>query len=194
MDCLYICIKILGYVISPQYLCSLCFSVLEASPRDKEIQSLIYSIFTTHIGDSYPGRTIEFLKEASSKTKSKNQKYVADQAIQYIENYCSHRDSLPKLKELVASKQKAQKIFLEGNKKMSVAMEEAQKNSIISMISSRTTLKQGAGWFHFMHGQYSEISKLSSISTEMEMPHTEITHPVDAALERINFRLAKRGQ
>lgn len=193
-DCLYICRKILGYVVPPESLCSLCFSILEALPRNKEIQGLIYSIFTSHIGDSYPGRTIEFLKNASSITRSKNQKHVADQAVQDLERYCLQRNNLSKLKELITPKQNAQKIFLEDNKKMSAAMEEAQKNSIVSMISSRIVLKHGTGSFHFMQGQYSEISKMGAFSTKFEMPHTEITHPVDTALERMNFRLAKRGQ
>lgn len=194
VDCLYICRKILGYVVIPKYLCSLCFSILDASPRNKDIQGLICSIFRSHIGDNYPGRTIEFLKEVSSQTKSINKKHVAEQVIVEIENFCSQKENLPRLKELSAPKQMSQRIFFEGNKKMKTAMEEAQKNSIVSMIASRSVLKQGIGWFHFMNGQYSDISKLGSYAAKMEMPYTEITHPVDAALERMDFCLAKRGQ
>jgi hypothetical protein len=193
-DCLYICRKVLGYVISSEYLCSLCFSILDKSPRNKKLKGLIYSVFRSHIGENYPGRTIEFLKKVSSQTKSINKKQVADQVVEDIENYFSERESLPKLNELIAPKQRSQKIFIESNKKMKAAMEEAQQNSIVSMIASRIVLKHGKGSFHFMDGKYSNISKLGLYSKNMEMPHAEITHPVDAALERMNFRLVERGQ
>lgn len=192
-DCLYICRKILGYVNSPQYLCSLCFSILDAFPRNKDLQSLIYSIFRSHIGENHPGRTLEFLKKILSETKSQNKKKVASQVIEDIELYLAKRDSLPRLKELSPSRQKTLKIYRESGKRMSAAMEEAQRNSIVSMIASRIILKQGTGSFHFMFGKCSDISKMGKFSETVEIPHAEVTHPVDAALERINFRLAKRG-
>jgi hypothetical protein len=193
-DCLYICRKVLGYVTSPEYLCSLCFSILDKSPKNKEIQGLIYSIFKNHIGENHPNKTIEFLKKASLETKSVNKKRVADQIVADMEKYFSQKESLSSLNELAPPKQRSQKITLENNKQMKTAMDEAQKNSIVSMISSKIILKQGTGSFHFFDGKYSEISKLGSYSTGMEIPNTEITHPVDAALERMGFRMAKRGQ
>jgi len=194
VDCLYICRKILGYVIYPEYLCSLCFSILDTFPKKKDIQSLTYTIFSSHIGENYPGRTLDFLKKVTSETKSINKRKIAAQIVEDIENYSACRDALPKLNELIPAKQKALRIFRESNKKISAAMEEAQKNSIVSMIASKSTLKQGTGWFHYMHGQYSEISKLGKYSTQAEIPHSEVTHPVDAAIERVGFRQAKRGE
>ena len=192
-DCVYICRKILGYVIFPESLCSLCFSVLNKSPKNQKIQDLVYSVFKSHVGKNYPGRTVEFFKEVSTTTKSIIRKNIALKIIHEMESYFAQRDALPQLKELAMPKQKSQRIYLENNKKMSSIMEEAQKNSIVSMISTKIILKNGTGSFNFNNGQYSEISKLSSISTEMDLPHSEISHPVDAALERINFRVAKRG-
>lgn len=192
-DCLYICRKVLGYVNTPQYLCSLCFSVLDAFPRKKDMQDLIYTIFRYHIGENHPGRTLEFLKNVLSETQSVNKKKVVSQIIKDIESYLAQRDSLPILKELVPSRQKSKKVYRESSKKMSKAMEEAQQNSFVSLIASKVILKQGTGSFQFMYGAYSEITKMGQFSEEIELPHSEITHPVDAALERINFRLAKRG-
>lgn len=193
-DCLFICRKILGYVVFHEYLCSLCFSILDAFPKDKNIKSLIYSIFSSHIGENHPGRTIEFLKKIISETKATGKKQLASQVIEDIDNYYKHKDALPKLKELTPARQKSLKIFRESGKKMSAAMEEAQKDSIISMLAARVVMKQGTGSFHFMGGAYSQISKMVQISETMDLPHSEVIHPVDAALERINFRLAKRGE
>lgn len=192
-DCLYICRKILGYVIAPEYLCSLCFSILDGFPKDKKIQSLIYNIFSSHIGDNHPGRTVEFLKKALSETKNSGKKDVASQAIKYIETYNKQRDRLPRLKELIPARQKSSKIFRASAKRMSAAMNEAQKDSIVSMIATKIMMKQGTGSFHFMNGAYSEISKMGKFSHEIAIPHSEITHPVDAAFERMKFRRAKRG-
>lgn len=192
-DCLFIYRKILGYVIAPEYLCSLCFSILDGFPKDKNIQSLIYIIFSSHIGDNHPGRTAGFLKKALSVTKNTGKKKIASQVIEDIETYHERRDELPRLKELAPARQRSLKIFRESAKKMSAAMEEAQKDSIVSMIATKIIMKQGTGSFHFMGGAYSEISKMGKFSQEIEIPHSEVTHPVDAALERMNFRLAKRG-
>lgn len=192
-DCLFICRKILGYVIAPEYLCSLCFSVLDAFPRNKDIQSLIYSIFSSHIGENHPGRTIDFLKMVLSETKSINKQNLASQVIEDIETYHAYMDELPRLKELAPARQKSLKIFRESAKKMEAAMVDAQKDSIVSMIATKIIMKQGTGSFHFMGGAYSEISKMGKFSEQIEIPHSEVTHPVDAALERMNFRLAKRG-
>lgn len=192
-DCLFICRKILGYVLASEYLCSLCFSILDAFPRNKDIKRLIYSIFSSHIGQNHPGRTVDFLKAASTKTKSKYKKLIIDQVIEDIEGHHAQRDALSKLIELIPSRQKTTRILRESNKKVSAAMEEAQKDSFVSMFP-RTPLKQGTGWFHFMNGQYSEISKLRSYSAKADIPHSEVTHPVDAALERIGFRMAIRGE
>ncbi|MCW8922267.1 MAG: hypothetical protein OQK69_01370 [Gammaproteobacteria bacterium] len=194
VDCLYICRKILGYVISSEYLCSLCFSVFDAFPRNKKIQGLIYEVFRFHIGASYPGKTIEFLKDVSSQTKSKNKKEVASQVVQDIENYYSQVDNLSKLKEMVAPRQRMHKIHIERNKKMAVAMEESQSKSPFMSMVSKVMIKHGTGSFYFMNGKYSEINKMGKFSTTMEIPHTEITHPVDSAMDSMNFRLARRGE
>ncbi len=192
-DCLYICRKILGYVIFSEHLCSLCFSFLCKFPQNQEIQNLVYRVFKNHIGENYPDRTIEFLKKISETSTSDIEKNIALQVIREIESYHSQKNALPHLKELIAQKQKSQKVLLERKKKLNTAFEKAQKNSIVSMLSTKINLKNGTGSFHFMNDQYSEISKLSSYSTEIEMPYSEISHPVTAAIERTNFRLAKKG-
>lgn len=191
-DCVFICRKILGYVNDSRQLCILCFSLLDAFPRNKKIKGLVYSLFINHIGDNHPGRALEFLENIVSNTKSVNKTEIASDAIKYIEARGDERRALAKLNELVPSRQKSIKIARETRKVMSSAMEEAQKGSIVSMIASKSILKQGTGWFHYMNG-YSDISKLGHYSTEMEIPYSEVSHPVDAAIERFNFRVAKRG-
>lgn len=191
-DCLYICRKILGYVVSPDQLCSLGFSVLDKSPQDQEIKSLIYAVFRNHIGENYPGKTIEFLQAASVQTKSKHRKLLAETIVRDIEAVENERSGMPLLKEMTPAHIKLKRILHESQVKMSQAMEHAQEGSITSMISTKILLKHGTGSFHLLGDQYSEVFKLGSYSTFMELPRSEATNPVQAAMERVGFRMAKR--
>lgn len=191
-DCLYVCRKILGYVINPDQLCSLCFSILDKSPQDKKIKGLVYSVFKSHIGENYPGKTIEFMKDVSAHTKSKNRKILADQIVRDLESTEEVRNSLPSLKEMSPARQKYQRIMYEKQVKMGQEMEHAQKDSIISQLATKIYLKHGTGSFHLAGDQYSEVSKLGAYSTYMELPRSEVMHPVEAAMERFGFRIAKR--
>lgn len=191
-DCLYVCRKILGYIVNPDQLCSLCFSILDKSPQDKKIKGLVYSVFKNHIGDNYSGKTIDFMKGVSAHTKSKNRKALADQIVRDLESAEEIRSSLPFLKEMNPARQKYQRIMYEKQVKMSQEMEHAQKDSIISQLATKIYLKHGTGSFHLTGDQYSEVSKLGSYSTYMELPRSEVMHPVEAAMERFGFRIAKR--
>ncbi|MCW8128508.1 hypothetical protein [Microbulbifer halophilus] len=192
-DCLYVCRKILGYVINPDQLCSLCFSILDKSPQDKKIKGLVYSVFKNHIGENYPGKVIDFMKDISTHTKSKHRKLLVGQLVRDIEADENVRNGLPPLKEMNPARQKYQRIMYEKQVKMSQEMEHAQKDSIISQLATKIYLKHGTGSFHLAGDQYSEVSKLGAYSTYMELPKSEVMHPVEAAMERFGFRIAKRG-
>ena len=192
-DILYICRKIMAYTVNGEHICSLCFSIVEAFPTRKDIKGLIYNIFSKHIAYDHPGIVTDFLKQKLSMAKSKNIKEIANRIIDEIDEYYNQRKALSLLKELSPSRHKQRTIFRERNKIMNKAMEDARRKSIINMIASRVVLKQGKGWFSYRENQYTDVSRLGSFSMKMTIPHSEIIHPVDAALERFHFRQAKRG-
>lgn len=191
-DLLYIGRKILGYLIDSRTQCSLTLSLLDKSPRNNKIQSLVHSIFVDHIGRDYPGSTIEFLKHEVSTSKSKIKRDLAESVIAHIERDQAARTSLPHIREIVPPSQQTRQILLEQNKVMSRSMEKAQKGSIVNLFK-KIPIKHGLGSFSYMNDDYMPVSKLSEHSAYMELPASEMSHPVYAAIERAGFRRAKKG-
>ena len=84
-------------------------------------------------------------------------------------------------------------IRIEESKWVSNIQKKAAENSFISKLGVKALkLKYGEGFFNYVDGEYSEINKLGTFSSSMEMPKTEITQPVQSAIIRMNFRLAKK--
>ena len=61
-------------------------------------------------------------------------------------------------------------------------------------LCSRVYLKYGKGSFHFVDGKYSETSTLSEFKAEFEEAKMDTFHPISAAIERVKYKLAKRGE
>lgn len=193
-DCVYICRRILGYTYQIDYLCTLCFSMLDKSPNNKNIKGLVYNVMGAHVGEEFSHRTLEFLKTAINQTKSKNKIEIAKLLIRDLEKSQKQRSNLSELQELYPSSRKAGILARESGKKMSIAMKEAEKHSVFLSIATRIQLKHGTGSFHFMNGDYSDFSKLAQFSESYEIPRSEISHHVDAAIQRFNLRRVKRGE
>ena len=118
-DILYISRKTLGYVIEPNLLCSLIFSILDKERIDNKLTGLVIEIFTVFIGENYPNVAIDFLKgikpsEINVEIKNNASKII----IRNIEKYQSKISSLPRLKELFPPKQQSYQIALEQRKNM----------------------------------------------------------------------------
>lgn len=194
-DILYICRKILGYIYDVNTICSLIYSVLEAKQKDIIVKELVYDIFCKYIGFDYPGTTLEFLK---SKLLISDLSYDLQCSLKdiasVIESHQKMFKSLPRLNELSIPKKYEYQILLEESKKTNKYMEEAQKKSIIRQLVTNIPLKYGRGWFSYRDGKYCEPSKLSSISHSFEIPKSEIINPVSASIQRVGFRIAKRGE
>ena len=191
----YICRKILGYLYEPITLCSLIFSIYESNPENKDIQNLIFSIFIDILGKDYSETVLKFLEEKLTEyNQFENIKNFINSIIETIKKQQEQLNSLTKLKEFLMPRKFAYQISLEENKKINRFMEQAQKNSIISLIATKIPLKYGRGWFGYGNEKYSTPSKLTSIIHAVELPRSEMTHPVSAALRRFRFRLSKRGK
>ena len=194
-DLKYICRKILGYLYEPITLCSLIFSIYESDSENKDIQSLIFSIFIDILGKDYSGTVLKFLEEKLTEyDQFENTKNFINSISKSIKKKHEQLNSLTKLKEFLMPKRFAYQISLEENKKMNIIMEQAQKNSIVNLIATKIPLKYGKGWFGYVNGKYMTPSKLTSFSHAVELPRSEMTHPVSAASRRFGFRLAKRDE
>lgn len=194
-DLKYICRKILGYLYEPITLCSLIFSIYESNPENKDIQNLIFSIFIDILGKDYSGTVLKFLEgKLTEHNQLENIKNFINTIIKIIKKQEEQLKSLTRLKEFLMSRKFAYQIALEENKIMNRIMEQAQKNSIVNLIATKIPLKYGKGWFGYMNEKYNTPSKLASFSHAVDLPRSEMTHPVTAAIRRFGFRLAKRDE
>lgn len=191
-DILYIVRKVLGYVIDSKTQSSLILSLLDKSPRNKKLQSLVHSVFVGYIGVEYPRPALEFLKQELISTKGKIKPHLIRDAINEIEKSLNEREQLTHLKEIMPPSQQINKVLLEQDKVMSASMKEARKGGISNLFKN-ILLKDGNGSFSYVGNDYRSVSKLSSHSSYFELPCSEIFHPVHAAIERAGFRRASRG-
>lgn len=194
-DILYICKKILGYIFDVNTICSLVYSVLTAKPNDIKVKDLVQDIFAGYIGMDYPSTTLEFLRnKLTTSALSDELKGDLKNIIDAIESRQKIFQSLPRLKELSIPQKCTYQIALEESKKNNKLMEEAQKGSIVSKIATKISLKYGISCFSYRDGKYSVPNILSSFSYSVELPRSEIFNPVSASMQRVSFRLAKRGE
>ena len=192
-DVVYIVRKILGYTIDAQIQCSLVFSILEKSVRSTAVQSIVYDVFTQHIGKAYPGSTIGFLESQRTQTKSKIKIEQIDKIITHIKSWRDVYKDLPRLKETMQPSQQSRRIMREEARVMGQVMKEAQKDSIFNKICCVVPMKYGSGTFSYFDSNYTPVSKLGSHSFSEELPFSLSTHIVKFTMEINNFRRAKRG-
>ena len=65
---------------------------------------------------------------------------------------------------------------------------------LLSIFHAYKKIKEGIGWFSYMHGKYSEVSSMKNFSESIELPKADVLDEVGAIIERQGFRAAKRGQ
>lgn len=195
-DILFICRKVLGgYIYKVNTISSLIFSIIEAKPEDVNLKSLISEIFIKHIGKAYPQETLEFLCNKATSNMNASIQDLLENIISIIESIQTERKKLPQLKELSVSSKYSYQIAIENRKLMNQASEEAGKKSFISSISRKILIKYGKGSFHSIsNGKYSQINKLTEFSVSAPLPTSEIFYPINAALTRVHFNMAKRGE
>lgn len=193
-DIVYIVRKILGYTMDARIQCSLVFSVLDKSIKSKDVQNIVYDVFTRHIGKDYPGSTIKFLEEQKKKTKSKIKIELIDKITGRIQSYRDVYKDLPRLKETAPPSQQSRRIMREEARVMGKSMKEAQKDSIVSQICRIVPMKYGSGTFSYIDDNYTPVSKLGSHSISEELPFSLSTHIVKFTMEINDFRKAKRGE
>jgi hypothetical protein len=194
-DILYICRKMLGYLIDAKTLCSLSYSVLATRVRNKQIVGIITDIFINHIGYNYLGTTLDFLnKKISNKIKSKSLYIALQNIIDKLNNNKKTYESLPVLNEIKPSKRQIYKEELANSKFINKAIEESQQDSVFNIIATTIHLKYGVSSCSYRDGNYSDFNHMSHFSHSMEIPKGQIVHPISLELDRFHFRLAKRGE
>lgn len=193
-DTVYICRKILGHVFEAKALRWLIYSVLDASPSTQRLRQLVENVMVDQIGKEYPTSTIEYLKLKSKTGPGKYRKLVASNALKKIRARERKLRALPRLEFLVPPTSQSRQVERASRASMSMTMNDVQKESPFLSVVTHIHLKYGNGSFSYINGSYTPVSKLSEFSTSIELPRSEISHSVLAALQRIEFRQVKRGE
>lgn len=194
-DHVFICRKIIGNVFDTKIICSLLFSFLEIIPLEERIEKLIFSFFFYLLAINDPQTTkIFFEDKRKNKMLNESQKKLCDNGIDKIQKHIDSIKKLPRLKEFDLPQKYYYQANREKNKLMNKAMEKAQNQSVLYQLATKTLIKFGIGYFSFVDeiDDYFQTSYLSKISHSISIPFSEISYPVDKALIRFNFRLAKR--
>lgn len=192
-DLLYMCRKVLGYMYEFESMKNLVWSLSIKVNLTLSEQSLIFDVFTNHIGVDYPHDTVDFFKELDSKKLNKEQQSIAKQIAKSLEDVITTYKQLPRLKELIPPSLETRDVFKANQLSMGKVMKKAQQESILRQLATTIHIKYGKGSFHHMNGEYTEPSYMQRISTSVSYPVTERTHPIAAAIQRYNFRTAKKG-
>jgi len=191
---LFICRKIIGYIISSDIIYSLLDSIVQNFEENHEIIDLICEVYVEYLSKDYSNTTANYIEKTLTEIEPGLLKTKLEIAYKTIKERHEQLATLPRLKELATSRRNLYQISLEESKKHSKLFNKAEEKSFMSLFTKNTPLKYGNGWFHYYNGEYSDISKLAKFSSSVEIPKRQITQPISYSLERINFRLAKRTE
>lgn len=191
---LFICRKIIGYIILPKESYALLDSIIQQTQGRKDITKLICDIYLSYLAKDYPQLMINLLNETVTSIKNKQMKDTINKVIKEINFRCEEYNSLPRLKELESSKNNNYQLAITERKRNQIMMKTAHEKSLLNILGKPTPLKYGTGWFHYVDDDYSDISKLGTFSQSIEMPQQEITQPVNSAYNRFMCKIAKRRE
>ena len=191
-DLMLLARRMLGYCSDEHYLFSLTNSLLNTTNARQRTFGLVFELFVNELGEDYLSDTVDFLETAKASEMDQDRINLYAEAITRISARISELDSLPRIPELYPN-EKLEREFLKARaKQMSMAMEEANKGSIVEMIATKIPIKGGKGWFSYQDGGYSDASYLKPISTSISMPRRCVTDEVGQDIQRIIFRNAQK--
>lgn len=192
-DLVYISRKMISQVYQSEEAATFAYSLLNKNPTDKKVWSLVYELLAEIIGPNYLDTTISFLQTERKKTTAKSRLKLCDQVIAKLEKDINKLEALPRLKECYVS-QNLRYIVHQGHQKvMRKSMDEANEGSLINFVT-KVSLKYGRGSFMTVNDEVTSPTPMVTHSTSMELPRSEVNHPVYGALQRISYRMAKRGE
>lgn len=192
-DIVYITRKVISNVYQCNEAASFVYSLLNKGPTNKGVQALVYEVMTDIIGPNYLASTIKFIEAKKAKTKAKSRIELCNRIIEELQSDIRELDALPPLEECCVPSSRTYIAQLGHQKVMRKSMDEASEGSLASMFT-KVSLKYGRGSFFSVNNEISSPTPMVTHSTSMELPRSEVHHPVYAAMERVNFKFCKRGK
>lgn len=186
--------RILGYLAGEDVVIPLFFSMVYTQDADKRSFGFVKEVLSNRVGYDYPFQTADYLKlQQNDPRHGEDIKQLCQDIIGMIESRMQTLNVLPDVRELQAPFMKTRRFRIERAHQMDKAFEEANKDSIMSLIATRIPLKAGRRSFQNLDGRFTEPMELKSFSHSIAIPRSETTDPAGAERERMLFRRARRG-
>lgn len=185
--------RILGYIFGDDVQIQLVFSLVRTQGAKDRTFGFVASVLQDQVGYDYPYQTIEYLKERqSAENETEEVKVFCNGVATELQERLDALDALPDLKEFHPSSVKRRRFYMERQRKINEAVEEASKDSIWRQITTHIPLKAGRRTFQTINGQYTDPMELKGMSHSVALPRSEISDPAGAARERLLYRQAKK--
>ena len=184
--------RLLGWTFHEEPLLSMAFSLLETDDARSRTFGLVYHLLVKHIGRDYPRATLENIQEKvinASPEVANLLSSIKDELHAYTEAI----NQLPLRQELKPPMQLCRAIAVKRARENRDSMEKINEQSIFHQFCNRIPLKAGIGFFSLHDEMIGEISRLASRSYSASLPVQSVLDPLNDAISRLEFRLAKRG-
>ncbi len=193
-DLIFLARRLLGYVFDDDFLLSLSNSLLNTVNAEQRTFGIVFELFVNEVGEDFPRTTIEFIESVKATTSDSKTKDLYGSAIKTISEKSDALHKLPRITEFYPNTELEKGLNKARAKQMNIAMEDANKDSIVSMITTRIPLKAGLGSFNHRNGEYSDTSFLHEFSTETSIPRRTVTDEVGQNIQIYMMRNSKRNK
>lgn len=189
----FLCRRLLGFVIDEKQLISLMLSLLRVYEAGLRTYRLFAEIAVAEVGYDYPTATLERLKSSRDGTNIDEERNLLDSVIQDIERFVSELDGLPEASELWPPTRLVRNFARARDKAMRRDNRAAHEKSFMAQLAKQIPVKGGTGFFSYSDDRYTAVAQMTTVSAGVTLPRREIFDPVGQALNRLNFQIAKRG-
>ena len=193
-DQLFVCRKAVGFLfLRPVAAASLLVAILRHG--DSQIEDDVLSLLHDPLLVSYSGDLRRYLEELVEGCSERSVARIGEVLTRAQENF-DNLDGIERLVELQPSESDRQIEHIQQKRKMTQAMEDAEKQSIFRDLMTTQYLLYGSGSSTYMEGPDGEsqffTTKMGSVSTSVELPQLAVFDPEGLEMMLIQFRYEQR--
>ncbi|RQS50244.1 hypothetical protein DID99_24500 [Burkholderia sp. Bp8986] len=188
----FLCRRILGFVLQERQLLSLTLSFLRTSNAKERTFDLVKQALISEIGYDYPEPTLEALATYRETCADLSEAELLDEVLRAIKASEEALSALPVANELMPPVRLSRDFALARAKAMERAMREARKESVWAQIVHTVPVKGGTGFFRMVDGAYPAVTKMTTQSMRAALPRRDVLDPVGQAHRRLFLQTARR--
>jgi hypothetical protein len=191
---IFLCRRLLGFVLSEDHLISLLLSLLESKDAPARVFALFSEVMAEEVGYDYSRLTLEKLRIKRGDVSEPDTQALLDKIISRIEKYETTFERLPVAVELQPSSRFVRNFARAREKEMRQGMREVRKKSIIGQIAKSIPIKGGIGFFQFVNDDYTQVTNMTSFNSSITLPRRDVLDPVGQSMRRLKLQSSQRGE